>query len=69
MTAAAVFTLAAKQARKAHPRLTFLPVSKARADKLYIFRDDNVRILYIFESPYFFFGALWRMISGTETDV
>ena len=35
----------AKQARKVRQRLAFLPVSKARTNKFYIFA--NVRTLYI----------------------
>jgi hypothetical protein len=40
------FALAAKQARKAHQRIAFLLVSKARTNKLYIFRQCTY-IVYV----------------------
>ena len=45
-----VFALAAKQVRKAHKRLVFLPVSKARTNEFYICRQC-MYIIYIL--PFF----------------
>ena len=42
------FAVTAKQARKAHQRLAFLPVSKASTNKKYIFRQcTNIEYLLL----------------------